>query len=147
MSFYTYKCFYRDLLLYIFHLCPGNDFLNVDTKIMRIWFPKWCSVLVSTLYHCSSLEIYIFLNCKSFKCLEASLKLRMITVSKIISNQCRNYFTDILIGYLWFSLIFQFLNTTLKKKTYFVVKETILVSMALWTCTFWRDVYCEDPSK
>lgn len=33
MSFYTYKCFYRDLLLYISHLCPGNDFLNVDTKL------------------------------------------------------------------------------------------------------------------
>lgn len=77
----------------------------------------WCSVLVPTLYHCSTLELYIFLNCDSVKCFEASLKLRMITVSKIIINQCCNYFPDILIGYLCVCLffIFRFLNTVKKE--------------------------------
>lgn len=74
-------------------------------------------MLVPLSYHCSALEIYILLNCKSSKCFEGSSKLRMITVSKIISNQCSNYVTDILIGYLWFSCIFQCLNTRLKGET------------------------------
>lgn len=64
--------------------------------------------------------------------MEASSKLKMITVSKMISNQCHDHLTDIVKGYLWFSLIFRFQNTKLKKENSFlIVRETILVSMAL----------------
>ena len=96
-------------------------------------------MLVPLSYHCSALGIYMFLNCKNFKCFEVSSKLRMITISKIIGNQCCNYLTDILIGYFWFSFIFQFLNTKLEKGT--LSSLSVRLCWSAWCCEL---VLCEE---
>lgn len=79
-----------------------------------------------TLYHRNILEI--FFKLWKFKYFEAFSKLRIT----VFSNQCCNYLTDILIGNLWFSFIFQ-LNfpQNLKRK---VSSLPVRLFWSAWPC-------------
>lgn len=40
-----------------------------------------------------------------------------------------------------------FWTQNLKENTFFIDSETILAGVTSWTCTLWREVYCEETKK